>query len=303
MLVFCKLIHKSSTANHTDCNRYSAKRSTVRFRFQPEIQLRALEETCPCFSRQGRTSTFLVGSERNHHCRHIWSDKQGKKHPTFQENRFNRKKCQWLLLNEGRLNQFQLALFRHVHKRHQNKENLVSNLCHCGYPSESELDPKREKENLTRQPHQSVILPELEDLEPHFSDQEEVISSETLQRPLLSTSGSSAPLLNNPSLTVTLSNFPLFRYKLGSQIPGTNADDMPPENFRREVEAPPTNSDLPQSSREQQKWDAGQKIDLQVVLEAVLLIHAESPQHQLDQILGVVEDSNVVQVIELLLGH
>ena len=55
-----------------------------------------------------------------------------------------------------------------------------------------------------------VVFPELDDLEPLFSNQEE-IQSEALTRSLIpSPSATSAPLLSNPSLTDTLSNFPLF---------------------------------------------------------------------------------------------
>ena len=54
-----------------------------------------------------------------------------------------------------------------------------------------------------------MVFPELDDLEPLFSDQEEV-QPETLTRNLIpSPSGTSAPLLSNPSLAYTLSNFPL----------------------------------------------------------------------------------------------
>ena len=62
-------------------------------------------------------------------------------------------------------------------------------------------------------PAPQVVFPELDDLEPMFSDQEEV-QSEALTRSLTpSPSGTSAPILSNPSLTDTLSNFPLFNPK------------------------------------------------------------------------------------------
>ena len=86
---------------------------------------------------------------------------------------------------------------------------------HFGYPSDSESE-----QDITEPPIQDpapqVVFPELDDLEPLFSDQEEV-QPETLTRsPIISPSGTSAPLLSNPSLTDTLSNFPLFNPQVRS---------------------------------------------------------------------------------------
>ena len=55
-----------------------------------------------------------------------------------------------------------------------------------------------------------VVFPELDDLEPLFSDQEEIQPPTFIESLIPSPSGTSAPLLSNPSLTDTLSNFPLF---------------------------------------------------------------------------------------------
>ena len=80
---------------------------------------------------------------------------------------------------------------------------------HFGYPFDSES-----KQEVTEppilDPSPQVVFPELDDLEPLFSDQEE-LQPETPTRCLIpSPSGTSAPLLSNPYLTDTLSNFPLF---------------------------------------------------------------------------------------------
>ena len=82
----------------------------------------------------------------------------------------------------------------------------------------------------TPDPAPQVVYPELDDLEPLFCDQEE-IQPETLTRSLIpSPSGTSTPLLSNPSLTDTLSNFPFFHPNESrpltptEQLQGTNAE-------------------------------------------------------------------------------
>ena len=55
-----------------------------------------------------------------------------------------------------------------------------------------------------------VVFPGLYDLEPLFSDQEEIQPPTLIESLIPSPSGTSDPLLSNPSLTDTLSNFPLF---------------------------------------------------------------------------------------------
>ena len=68
-------------------------------------------------------------------------------------------------------------------------------------------------------PTQPVVFPELDDLEPLFSDQVEIIlPEEPTRKLLLSPTRTSAPLLSNPYLTVTLSKFPLFSSQAGSSI-------------------------------------------------------------------------------------
>ena len=80
---------------------------------------------------------------------------------------------------------------------------------HFGYPTDSE--PVEQPVGETQQP---VVFPELDHVEPLFSDQEEVLP-EPPRSLIPSPSGTSAPLLFNPALTDTLSNFPFFRSQAG----------------------------------------------------------------------------------------
>ena len=77
---------------------------------------------------------------------------------------------------------------------------------HFGYPSDS-YSEREENEPTVQNPAPPAVFPDLDDLEPLYSDQEEV---QPAAPPSLipSPSGTSAPLLSNPSLTDTLSNFP-----------------------------------------------------------------------------------------------
>ena len=87
---------------------------------------------------------------------------------------------------------------------------------HFGYPSESETD----QEPIALPPAETqrpVVFPDIDDLEPLFSDQEEVLP-EPPQSLIPSPSGTSAPLLSNPALTDTLSNFPLHSSQKGSSV-------------------------------------------------------------------------------------
>ena len=80
--------------------------------------------------------------------------------------------------------------------------------CHFGYPSDSESEHEvTEQSILDPAPH--VVFPELDDLELQFSDQEEIQPEAPTRSLIPSPSGTTAPLLSNPSLTDTLSNFPL----------------------------------------------------------------------------------------------
>ena len=78
-----------------------------------------------------------------------------------------------------------------------------------GYPSESESEAEAAEPPPMNSPSQ-VVFPELDDLEPLFSDQEEIQPPTFIEGLIPSPSGTSAPLLSNPSLTDTLSNFLLF---------------------------------------------------------------------------------------------
>ena len=83
---------------------------------------------------------------------------------------------------------------------------------HFDYPSDSDSEPAMTELPIPDLAPQ-VVFPELDDLEPLFSDQEE-IQPETLTRSLIpSPSRTSAPLFSNPSLTDTLSNFSFIQPK------------------------------------------------------------------------------------------
>ena len=86
---------------------------------------------------------------------------------------------------------------------------------HFGYPSESESDQEPIEQPITGA-QQPVVVPEIDDLEPLFSDQEEILPEPPSLIP--SPSETSAPLLSNPALTDTLSNFPLFSSQNGGSI-------------------------------------------------------------------------------------
>ena len=117
---------------------------------------------------------------------------------------------------------------------------------HFGYPSESESD----QEPIALPPaetQQPVVFPDIDDLEPLFSDQEEVLS-EPPQSLILSPSGTSAPLLSNPALTDTLSNFPLYSSQNGSSVTPEPVEEAEPQEGNdgeiqesdRNIEALPT---------------------------------------------------------------
>ena len=84
-------------------------------------------------------------------------------------------------------------------------------------------------------PEQQVVFPELDDLEPLFSDQEEIQPEAPSRILILSPTGTSAQLLSNPSLMDTLSNFPLFGSRAGSpKDPEPLTEDEPPQDANRE---------------------------------------------------------------------
>ena len=87
---------------------------------------------------------------------------------------------------------------------------------HFGYPSESESD-RKPVDPFIEEAQKPVVFPDIDDLEPLFSDQEEVLP-EPAPSLMPSPSGTSAPLLSNPASTDTLSNFPLFSSRAGSSV-------------------------------------------------------------------------------------
>ena len=98
---------------------------------------------------------------------------------------------------------------------------------HFGYPSESESD-REPMDQPIEEPQQPMIHPDIDDLEPLYSDQEEVLP-EPAPSLVPSPSGTSAPLLSNPALTDTLSNFPLFSSRAGSSVGLELAEEAEPQ--------------------------------------------------------------------------
>ena len=108
---------------------------------------------------------------------------------------------------------------------------------HFGYPSESESD-REPKDQPIEEPQQPMVHPDIDDLEPLYSDQEEVLP-EPAPSLVPSPSGTSAPLLSNPALTDTLSNFPLFSSRAGSSVRLELAEEAEPqEGTDREIQEP-----------------------------------------------------------------
>ena len=107
---------------------------------------------------------------------------------------------------------------------------------HFGYPSESESDQEPTEQPIT-EAQQLMVFPDIDDLEPLFSDQEEILPEPPSLIP--SPSGTSAPLLSNPALTDTLSNFPLFGSQNGgSRRPEPDEEVEPREETDREQQEP-----------------------------------------------------------------
>ena len=120
---------------------------------------------------------------------------------------------------------------------------------HFGYPSESESDREKMDQPI-EEPQQPMVHPDIDDLEPLYSDQEEVLS-EPAPSLVPSPSGTSAPLLSNPALTDTLSNFPLFSSRAGSSVGLELAEEAEPqEGTDREIQEPGQSMEtLPSSGR------------------------------------------------------
>ena len=90
------------------------------------------------------------------------------------------------------------------------------NFSHFGYPSDSESGREMIEQPIADLAQQTQFF-EFVDLEPLFSDQEEIQPQATTRSLLPSPTGTSAPLLSYPSLTDTLSNFPMFSSELEAQ--------------------------------------------------------------------------------------
>ena len=120
---------------------------------------------------------------------------------------------------------------------------------HFGYPSESESD-REPMDQPIEEPQQPMVHPDIDDLEPLYSDQEEVLP-EPAPSLVPSPSGTSAPLLSNPALTDTLSNFPLFSSRAGSSVRLELAEEAEPqEGTDREIQEPGRSMEtLPSSGR------------------------------------------------------
>ena len=114
-------------------------------------------------------------------------------------------------------------------------------LSHFGYPSESAADQELITQPMQEETQQPVVLLDFDDLEPLFSDQEELLPDPA--RSLLpSPSGTSAPLLSNPALTHTFSNFPSFISRTGSSGGVEPIDENEPQGGTdREFQAPGQN--------------------------------------------------------------
>ena len=98
---------------------------------------------------------------------------------------------------------------------------------------------------MTEQPipesTQPMVFPELDDLEPIFTDQKEILLEESMRNLLPSPTGTSAPLLSNPSLTDTLTIFPLFSSQGGNSIiPEPPVENEPQEEVNEETQIPDT---------------------------------------------------------------
>ena len=79
---------------------------------------------------------------------------------------------------------------------------------HFGYSSESEWNHETVEQPVI-ETQQQLVFPEIDDLEPFLTDQEEILP-EPGRSILLSPLGISAQLLSNPAPPDTLNSFPLF---------------------------------------------------------------------------------------------
>ena len=86
---------------------------------------------------------------------------------------------------------------------------------HFRYPSDSESEQEMIEPPIM-DPALQVVFHEMDDLEPLFSDQEEIHPEPTTRSLIPSSSWTPDPLLFNPSLTDTLGNFPWFSSQTGN---------------------------------------------------------------------------------------
>ena len=131
----------------------------------------------------------------------------------FREILFYRNNCQGHRSNYSLPGRFLRARSKPALKQLSNKGHLKGD-CHCGYPSDSGSGHEM-IEHLIVDPAQPVVFPELDNLEPLFSDQEKILPEELIRKLLPSLTETLAPLLSNPSLTALRSNFSLFSSQAG----------------------------------------------------------------------------------------
>ena len=126
-----------------------------------------------------------------------------------------------------------------------------------GYPSESESEPEV-TEPLLLDSAPQIVFPELDDLDPLFSDQEEIQPATLTESLIPSSSGTSATLLSNPSLTDNLSNFPLFNpQSRDPSEPEPLAPTTQPQEVNIDDESQIANQSLPPTNTSRRGWPRG----------------------------------------------
>ena len=133
---------------------------------------------------------------------------------------------------------------------------------------------------------QPVVFPEQDDLESLFSDQKDILPEPALSL-LPSLTGTSVPLLSNPAMTDTFSNFRLFSSQAGLE-PAVE-DEPQEENYRRNQ----AQVDGLRHQKELSIEGVDQEEDHQVVEEEVLLHQVEQKRGQPDKLFNHREDQEV----------
>ena len=146
---------------------------------------------------------------------------------------------------QTQLDQFHNERFKRALRQHWSKISIVGG----SVILTTHLALNRITNQLTKEEvQQPVVFPELDDSEPLFSDQEQVLS-EPANNHLPSPTRTTSPLLSNPALTDTLSNFPLFSSRAGSSVGLEPAEeDEPHEETDTEDQAPCQSLDTPSTS-------------------------------------------------------